>query len=106
LKLQDAIHRKRPSQLAKSVQFHHDNARLHTARAPQERIKKLQCELLEHPPYSPDMAPGDFHMFGPLRNHLGGKCFADDEEVEMEVQKWLRQQAKDLYAVGFNTLIN
>jgi hypothetical protein len=37
--------------------------------------------------------------------HLGHKRFADDEEVEMEVQKWLRQQSKDFYAVGFDTLV-
>jgi hypothetical protein len=33
-----------------------------------------------------------------------GKCFADDE-AEMEVQKWLRQQSKDLYVAGFDTLV-
>jgi hypothetical protein len=37
----------------------------------------------------------DFHMFGPLKKHLGVKYFADDEEVETEVRKWLRQQSKD-----------
>jgi hypothetical protein len=29
-----------------------------------------------------------------------GKYFADDEEVETEVRKWLRQQSKYFYAVG------
>jgi hypothetical protein len=46
-------------------------------------------------PYSSDLAPSDFPLFGPLRNHLGGKRFADDEEVETEVRKWLRQHSKD-----------
>jgi hypothetical protein len=27
-----------------------------------------------------------------------GKHFADDEEVETEVRKWLRQQSNDFYA--------
>jgi hypothetical protein len=40
-----------------------------------------------------------------LKIHLGGKRFTDDEEVEMEVRKWLRQQSKDCYAVGFNALV-
>jgi hypothetical protein len=31
--------------------------------------------------------------------HVDGKCFVDDEEVETEVPKWLRQQSKDFYAV-------
>jgi hypothetical protein len=37
--------------------------------------------------------------------HLGGKCFADNEDVETEVRKWLRQQSKDFYAAGFDALI-
>jgi hypothetical protein len=35
------------------------------------------------------------------RFSLGGKRFSVDEEVEMEAQKWLRQQSKDFYASGF-----
>jgi hypothetical protein len=81
--------------------LHHDNARPHTARATQERIQELQWELLEHPPYSLDLAPHDFHLFGPLKNHLGGDHFADDEEVKMEVQKWPRHESKKLLCCGF-----
>jgi hypothetical protein len=28
-----------------------------------------------------------------------------EEEVETEVRKWLKQQSKDFYAVGFDALI-
>jgi histone-lysine N-methyltransferase SETMAR len=66
LKLRNAVHRKRPSQLARGLLLHHGNARPYTARAIQERIQELQWELLEHPSYSPDLAPSDFHLFGPL----------------------------------------
>jgi hypothetical protein len=34
-----------------------------------------------------------------------GKYFADNEEVETEVRKWLRQQSKGFYAAGFDTLL-
>jgi hypothetical protein len=34
-----------------------------------------------------------------------GKRFYDDEAVETEVRKWLRQQSKDLYAAGFDALV-
>jgi hypothetical protein len=50
------------------------------------------------------MAPSVFHLFGPLKTHLGGKRFAD-EEVEAEVRKWLRQQSNDFYAAGLNILV-
>jgi histone-lysine N-methyltransferase SETMAR len=92
-----------PGQLARGVLLHHDNARPHTAPATQDRIQELQWELLEHLPYSPDLAPSDFHLLGPLRNHLGGKSFVDNEKVEF-VRKWLRQPSKDCYPVSFNSL--
>jgi hypothetical protein len=56
-------------------------------------FKKLQGELLEHQPYSPDLAPSDFQLFGLLRKHLSSKRFTDDEEEEMELWKWPRQQS-------------
>jgi hypothetical protein len=34
-----------------------------------------------------------------------GEYFNDDEEVETEVRKWLRQQSKDFYASGFDELV-
>jgi (p)ppGpp synthase/HD superfamily hydrolase len=37
--------------------------------------------------------------------HFGWIRFADDEEVQAEVRKWLRQQSKDFYAAGFEALI-
>jgi histone-lysine N-methyltransferase SETMAR len=62
-------------QLAKGVLLHRDNARPHTFRATQERIQELQWKRLEHPPYSPDLAPSDFHLFSPLKKNRGGKRF-------------------------------
>jgi histone-lysine N-methyltransferase SETMAR len=105
LKLQDTIRRKRPGQLTRGVLLHHDNARPHTARATQGRIQELQWELLEHPPHSLDLAPSDFHLFGPLKNYLGSKCFADEEALETETRKWLRQPSKDFCAAGFDALV-
>jgi hypothetical protein len=36
---------------------------------------------------------------------LGGKRFANDEEVETEMRQWLRQQSEDFYAAGFDALV-
>ncbi|GBM73329.1 hypothetical protein AVEN_258873-1 [Araneus ventricosus] len=32
-----------------------------------------------------------FHLFGPLKQHLGGKHFADDDDVQHELLLWMRQ---------------
>ena len=73
------------------------NVRPHTTRATQELLRTFCWDHLEHPPYSPDLAPRVFHLFGPLKNHLAGRNFADDDAVIQEVTHWLRQLAfKDL----------
>jgi histone-lysine N-methyltransferase SETMAR len=89
LKLRDATRRKRLGQLARGVLPHEHNARLHTAQAVLQQ--ELQWELLEHPPYSLELARSDYHLFDPLINRLGSKRFAD-EEVDTEARKWLRQE--------------
>jgi hypothetical protein len=53
---------------------------------PRREIKNYSGNFLN----SPDLAPGDFHLFGLLKNHLCGNRFTDEGKVEMEVQ-WLRQ---------------
>jgi hypothetical protein len=62
-----SLWRKHSGQLTRGVLLHHNNARPHTARATEERIQELEWELLEHLPYRPDLAPSDFHLFGPLK---------------------------------------
>jgi hypothetical protein len=44
-------------------------------------LQEFGWESFEHPAYSPDLAPGDFHLFPKLKEILGGRCFKSDEEV-------------------------
>jgi hypothetical protein len=67
-------------------------------------MQEQQWEVLEHPPYSPDLAPSDFHLFGPLKHHLSAEHFPNNEAVEREVTAWFRQQPKESYAAGFQVL--
>ena len=61
--------------------------------------------MLDHPPYSPDLAPGNFHLFHHLKKHLAGKKFDDDDEVQEEVMTWLKGQAADFYDSGIQKLV-
>jgi hypothetical protein len=45
-------------------------------------VSFLWAKNMEHPPYSPDLAPSDFHLFDPLKHHLSGERFPDDYAVE------------------------
>ncbi|UYV75327.1 H3F3C [Cordylochernes scorpioides] len=57
----------------------HDNARPHAARTIQTFLENFKWEIFTHPPYSPDLAPSDFHLFPALKLHLGGKHFANND---------------------------
>jgi len=80
--------------LTNGVDLHHNNIRPHTVAATVEMIRKLKFELLPHPAYSPDLAQSDYHIFGPLKNALRGRRFANDDEVKDAVHTWLRAQLK------------
>jgi histone-lysine N-methyltransferase SETMAR len=38
-------------------------------------IQELDWEILPHPPYSPNLAPVDYHLFRSLSNNLRGVSF-------------------------------
>ncbi|GFS60812.1 histone-lysine N-methyltransferase SETMAR [Trichonephila clavipes] len=42
-------------------------------------------EEIDHPPYSPDLTPSDFHLFRYLKEFLGSKRFDIADEVKEEV---------------------
>jgi histone-lysine N-methyltransferase SETMAR len=93
--LRPAIKSKRRGPLSTGDLLQHDNARSHTARSTVAKIQDLSFECLPHPPYSPDLAPSDFHVFGPLKETTGCKSFRSDEEVQQAVHEWLRSQPKE-----------
>ena len=59
---------------------------------------------MDHPPYSPNLAPSDFRLYLHLKKHLAGKKFDDDDEVQ-EVMTWFRGQAADFYDSGIQKLV-
>lgn len=99
-KLKCSIRRKRPS--LQEVILHHDNARPHTAQATTAAIAVKGWSVLPHPAYSPDLAPSDFHLFGPLKDYLRGQKFNDDESVKAAVKAWIRQCSPEFFSEGFN----
>ena len=45
----------------------HDKNRPHTTALIQVKLDKIHWKTQEHPPYSPDLSPRDYHMFGPIK---------------------------------------
>ncbi|GFX99361.1 mariner Mos1 transposase [Trichonephila clavipes] len=81
-KLRRAIQNKRRGLLTFGVLLLHDNARLHSAINTQNLIRSFGWEQTDHPTYSPDLDPSDFHLFRYLKEFLGGKRFDTADEVK------------------------
>jgi histone-lysine N-methyltransferase SETMAR len=81
-KLLQLIRTVRPDRNMKDVLLLHDNAQPHTGLCTREAIAGMERTVLPRPAHSPDLAPSDCHMFGPLKDEVRGRNFARDKELK------------------------
>jgi len=63
-------------------------------------------ELLQHAPYSPDLAPSNSHLFGPQSESFGDIKFKNDEDVlQYFVWNFLQVPIKKLNATDSSGLV-
>jgi histone-lysine N-methyltransferase SETMAR len=79
--------------------FLHDNAPAHQALATQKKLTYLGFQCLDHPPYSPDLAPSDCHLFPRREKQLKGCNFSSDAEVIAATETWLDGQLSEFFLV-------
>ena len=104
-KLKARIARVRPEK-RETFCLQHDNARPHTSLKTTECVAKFGWTVLSHPPYSPDLAPSDFHLFGALKDGLRGQHFPDNNVVIADVKKWTTSAGTDFYERGIKALVH
>jgi len=81
-RLCEKVRRKRPELFANnSWILHHDNAPAHMALSVREFLATKQVTVLEHPAYSPDLAPNDFFMFQNIKEILKGRHFDNIDDI-------------------------
>jgi len=61
--------------------LHHDNAPAQTALFVSEFLATKQIIVLEHPAYSPDLAPSDFFLFPKIKEILIERHFDDIDDI-------------------------
>jgi len=83
----------------------HDNARPHTARTTIDAPETLKFGVLSHPPYSPDLAPSDFHFFPHLKRDLKGTHCTSDDKVKQAVTSWIKQRTPEFFTDGMRKLV-
>lgn len=99
--LREDIKAKRRGKLSRGVLLLHDNAPAHRSQQAVDAAASCGFEVLEHPPYSPDLAPSDFHLFPKLKAQIRGKKFDNDDAVFAAVESTLDTLDEDFYSQGF-----
>ena len=73
--LVDFYQKRRPRTSVRSIKLLHGNAPAHKSATVQEYLKESGLDVLDHPPYSLDLSPGDFWLFPRLKEMLAGHNF-------------------------------
>jgi len=73
------------------------NAPAHRALATQKKLAYLGFQRLDHPPYSPDLASSDYHLFPGLKKQLKGRHFSSNAEVIAAAETWLVGKYSDFF---------
>jgi histone-lysine N-methyltransferase SETMAR len=82
------------------VVFLQDKAKPHTALLTKAKLDELGREVLSHPPYSPDLAPSDYHLFRSMEHFLRGREFEDIDQVETACQEFFNSKEPIFYRRG------
>lgn len=88
-----------------SYVLHIDNARPHNSHKTTEFLVKCGFKRAPHPPYSPDISPSDFYLFGYLKNKLEGEEFEDPNELLSKIIEILNSISKETLMAVFEEWI-
>ncbi|GFU20711.1 histone-lysine N-methyltransferase SETMAR [Trichonephila clavipes] len=81
-----------------------DNARPHISVVTRQNIWELGWEALMRPPYSPDLAPNDYHRFLALQNFLSDKKLGSRKECENRLLDVFTNKSQAFYERGIMKL--
>ena len=103
VQLKDILKEKHHGKVIKGVLFLH-SAPVHQALATQKKLAYLGFQYFDHPPYSPDLAPSDYHLLPGLKKQLKGRHFLSDAEVSASAGTWLDGQPFQFFLSGLRKL--
>jgi len=57
-----------------------------------------------HPPYSPDLAPNDYHLFPNFKKNLCRLKFSTNDDLKYAIEEWLKEKSELFYFTGIEKL--
>ena len=94
-----AVIGERPTSGLKHMNILHDNAKPHVAKLVKEYLKSNGIIIIDHPPYSPDLAPSDFWLFDKIKTQLSDHT--DVESLKIQITDILNSIPKEEYLKTF-----
>ena len=85
----------------RKIWLHLDNCRIHNSKMTREKTEELGFKRAPHPPYSPDIAPSDFFLFGYVKEKLKGYKFKSRDDLKDKILEILSNINTDLRKKGF-----
>jgi transposase len=79
----------------KRLVVHVDNCSVHTSAITKEFMETHDMVSMPHPPYSPDLAPSDFYLFGTVKQRLQQAQFSEEDDFFEELDTILMSISKD-----------
>jgi len=99
--LRRAVRTKRPELLDNAIILH-DNATVHTAATLQLRLQRWRWDVLQHPPYSPDLRPCDYDLIPKVKKPFCGKRFANKQDILTAFQREVSHLAIHMQRMVFS----
>ena len=72
----------------------HENAPSHNFTIVKQFLAQRKVTVLDHPPYSPDLAPADYFLFQKVKSHLKGRLFDSISDIQTTMTSTLNTIAK------------
>ena len=92
--------------VVRSIKLLHDNAPAHKSATVQEYQNKSGLDVLDHPPYSPDLSPCDFWLFPRLNELLARHHFESRCGIGSAVYQCLQHIPKEDYRAAFRKWVD
>lgn len=92
--------------MTKEVLLLHDNAPVHKSRVVLAALHKSGFEIINHPPYSPELAPCNYYLFPNMKKELRGKKFSSDEEEKDAVSAYFEDKSEYFFSMVCIRLLN
>ena len=86
-----------PSKGWSGVHLLHDNAFSHKCEVVKSFLASKKVNVLNHPPYSPDLSHYDFFLFPRLKNMLSGNKYTSRSSLGSAIYQCLQQIPKEDY---------